>query len=181
MNCTIDKKISGTPEKKYYLIKFLKSELEKILGREVQIFLLMNETQRQELFKMPAYIFSASNYNFGDGMGNGFNFGRPTLPTFNFGIGSPNIMPLSKGYEPGELTLPYKNFHNLFESLFNINKNKNNEFQKEKEQNFTFKITGGDSETNAETNTENKENAQLEIEKFLFYTMKNDLNIRIAF
>lgn len=174
MKCTMDKTISGTPEKKYYLIKFLKSELEKIVGREVQIFLLMNETQRQELFKLPAYIFSAPNYNYGDGVGSGFNFGRPTLPFFNFGVGSSNIIPLNKGYEPGELTLPYKNFHHVFESLFN--KNKNNDFQREKEANFSFKMSGGDSETN----TEEINNDNIEIEKFLFYTMKNDLNIRIV-
>ena len=172
----MDKTISGTPEKKYYLIKFLKSELEKIVGREVQIFLLMNETQRQELFKLPAYIFTAPNYGHGDGVGSGFNFGRPTLPFFNFGVGSSNIIPLNKGYEPGELTLPYKNFYHVFESLFNKNKNKNNDFQKEKEANFSFKMSGGDSETN----TEEINNDNIEIEKFLFYTMKNDLNIRIV-
>jgi len=173
----MDKTISGTPEKKYYLIKFLKSELEKIIGREVQIFLVMNETQRQELFKIPAYMFSDPNYNYGDGTSSGFNFGIPTLPFFNFGLGSPNIIPLNKGYEPGELTLPYKNFHHVFESLFN--KNKKNDFQKEKEANFSFKMSGGDSETNTEENTENN-NENIEIEKFLFYTMKNDLNIRIV-
>jgi len=178
MNCSIDKTISGTPEKKYYLIKFIKSELEKILGREVQIFLLMNNIEQQDLFKMPSYMFSTSNLNIGNNLGVKYNM--PTLSLFNFGIGSSNIIPISKGYEPGELTLPYKNFHDYFESLFHINKN--NSFQKEKTQNFSFKMSGGNSETNEDINSQIEENQdQIDVEKFLFYTMQNDLNIRIVF
>lgn len=185
MNCTVDKIISGTPEKKYYLIKFIKSELEKILGREIQIFLLMNKTQQEELFKMPAYMFNTSAFNFGSEptreTGVPFSFSAPTLPLFNFGVGSTTILPISKGYEPGELSLPYKNFHNFFESLFHMNKNKS--FQKEKEQNFSFKMTGGNSETeaNEDNSTPETEEEQIDVEKFLFYTMQNDLKIRIVF
>jgi hypothetical protein len=91
---------------------------------------------------------------------------------------SPSIFSENK-YEPEELTLPYKNFHNYFESLFGMNKNK--DFQKEKERNFSLKMYGGNDqqETEQEQEQEQETEESVNIKNFLFYNMVYDLKIRI--
>ena len=50
MKCDVDRIITGTPEKQYYLIKYIKSELEEMLNREVKIYIIItkNETEIEE-------------------------------------------------------------------------------------------------------------------------------------
>ena len=86
-----------------------------------------------------------------------------------FNILTPNVV-----HEPDELTLPYKNFHDYVEGLFRLNKNK--EFQKEKDKNFSFKINGGDGNNNEIA--ENQDDIT-NIKNFLLYNMNSDLKIRI--
>ena len=190
MKCIIDKVISGTPEKKYYLIHYLTSELEKMLGREIQIYLLINKEQQMNFFKYSFYnapissetTNSTSRFPFPSFSFPGFNMmGTNTTNNVNsepFPQSSSSIFS-EKKYEPEELTLPYKNFHNYFESLFGMNKNK--DFQKEKEKNFSLKMYGGNDEQEQEQETEQTEETEesVNIKNFLFYNMVYDLKIRI--
>jgi hypothetical protein len=175
MKCDVDKIIKGTPERKYYLIKYLKTELEKILGKEIQIYLVISENERNEFFKLPQLYFNMNGFNM-----NGFNMNNFSLPTSNYlSLGNSN-------YSPGELTLPYKNFYNYFESIFH--KNTDKDIQKEKDKHLDFlnnkvNITGGATffqTTTEETPKIEKTNDDIEIEKFLFYTFNKDLKIRIS-
>ena len=170
MKCDVDKIIKGTPEKKYYLIKYLKTELEKILGKEIQIYLVISEKERNDFFKLPQTYLSM----------NGFNMDGFSLPSSNpFSIGNSD-------YSPGELTLPYKNFYNYFESIFH--KNTDKDIQKEKDAHLEYlnsKVTTTGGATFFQTSTEEspkieKTNDDIEIEKFLFYTFNKDLKIRIS-
>ena len=170
MKCDVDKIIKGTPERKYYLIKYLKTELEKILGKEIQIYLVISENERNEFFKLPQLYFNM----------NGFNMNGFSLPSSNYlSLGNSN-------YSPGELTIPYKNFYNYFESIFH--KNTDKDIQKEKDKHLDFlnnKVTTKGGATFFQTNTEKppkieKTNDDIEIEKFLFYTFNKDLKIRIS-
>jgi hypothetical protein len=178
MKCTIDKTISGTPEKKYYLINYLIQELENMLGREVQIYLLIDKKQREDFFKLPSYSlpnFSAPN------TGNS-SVGIPRFGFFNFftsnvGTTTSNVSQQIM-YDPEEVRIPYKYFHNYFESLFRLNKNK--EFQEEKDKKFSFKMSGGNYENEEQTTEESTiEENNINIKKFLFYNMISDLKIRI--
>lgn len=170
MKCEVDKIIKGTPEKKYYLIKFLKTELEKILGKEIQIYLVISEKERNDFFKLPQTYLSM----------NGFNVNGFSSPSSNyFSLGNSN-------YSPGELTLPYKNFYNYFESIFH--KNTDTDLQKEKDKHIEFlnsKVTKKGGATFFQTTPQEIPNAEkmnddIEIEKFLFYTFNKDLKIRIS-
>jgi hypothetical protein len=186
MKCIIDKVISGTPEKKYYLIHYLTSELEKMLGREIQIYLLINKEQQMNFFKYSFYnapissetTNSTSRFSFPSFSFPGFNMMRTNtsnnVSSEPFPESSPSIFSENK-YEPEELTVPYKNFHNYFESLFGMNKNK--DFQKEKEKNFSLKMYGGNDEQETEQTEETEESVN--IKNFLFYNMVYDLKIRI--
>lgn len=161
MKCDVDKIITGTPEKKYYLIKYLKTELDKLLGKEIQIYLVISEQERNDFFK------SSQSYLNMNGM-SGFSF--PSTNYYSFG---------NSGYSPGELTLPYKNFYNMFESLFHKNHdtNEHDEVLKDKDTK-----TGGATffqSSNTEKPIE-KTNDDIEIEKFLFYSFNKDLKIRIS-
>lgn len=192
MKCTIDKVISGTPEKKYYLIHYLTSELEKMLGREIQIYLLINKEQQMNFFKYSFYNAPISSEPTKSTFGlsfPGFSFPGFNMMRTNTSNGvtneplnqsSSSIFPQNK-YEPEELTLPYKTFHNYFESLFGMNKNKN--FQKEKERNFSLKMYGGNNESTYGENEEKTEETEesVNIKNFLFYNMVYDLKIRIEF
>ena len=167
MKCDVDKIITGTSEKKYYLIKYLKTELEKILGKEIQIYLVINEKERNDFFKLPQSYLNMNGMS---------GFSLPSSNYFLFG---------NTGYSPGELTLPYKNFYNMFESLFH--KNTDKDIQKEKDAHLEYlnsKVTTtGGATFFQSTNTEKpieKTNDDIEIEKFLFYTFNKDLKIRIS-
>lgn len=186
MKCTIDKIISGTPEKKYYLINYLTSELEKMLGREIQIYLLINKEQQMNFFKYSFYNVpissettnSSSRFPFPS-----FNFPGFNMMRTNDGSNEPSTQSSSSifsenKYEDQELTVPYKNFHNYFESLFGVNKNK--DFQKEKDKNFSLKMFGGNDEQETEEEEEKQETEEsINIKNFLFYNMVYDLKIRI--
>jgi len=186
MKCTIDKIISGTPEKKYYLIHYLTSELEKMLGREIQIYLLINKEQQMNFFKYSFYnapissetTNSSSRFPFPNFSFPGFNIMRTNtsnnVSSEPFPQSSSSIFSENK-YEPEELTVPYKSFHNYFESLFGMNKNK--DFQKEMEKNFSLKMYGGNDEQETEQTEETEESVN--IKNFLFYNMVYDLKIRI--
>jgi len=122
MTCSIEKKISGTTEKKYYLIKNLKDELEK-LGINAEIYLVISEKERSEFFKNPD--FNANTKSVG-------LFGKPFSLFGNYGtsrVGDVNLT--SFMYTGDEITMPYKNFESIFESLFHVKKNEY--IQKEKE------------------------------------------------
>jgi len=169
MKCDVDKIITGTPEKKYYLIKYLKIELEKILGKEIQIYLVISEKERNDFFKLSQPYLNMS----------GLSMSGFSLPSSNyFSLGN-------SSYSPGELTLPYKNFYNYFESIFH--KNTDKDIQKEKDEHLAFlnnKVTTtGGSTFFQSSNTEKpaeKTTDDIEIEKFLFYTFNKDLKIRIS-
>jgi hypothetical protein len=89
-----------------------------------------------------------------------------------------------KGYSSGELTIPYKNFYNYFEGFFNVNKEKDLQKEKNKQLNFLnnkVKVSGGSSIFDeAPVNTSIEKPDDIEIEKFLFYTLNRDIKIRIA-
>jgi hypothetical protein len=123
MTCSIEKKISGTTEKKYYLIKNLKDELEK-LGINAEIYLVISEKERNDFFKNPD--FNGNTKSFG-------LFGKPFSLFGNYGTTSPiNYSNLTSFiYNGDEITMPYKNFESIFESLFHLKKNEY--IQKEKE------------------------------------------------
>lgn len=190
MKCTIDKIISGTPEKKYYLIHHLTSELEKMLGREIQIYLLINKEQQMNFFKYSFYNAPISTEP--TKSTSRFSLSGLSFPSFNMmrtntqnGVtnepslqSSFTIFPQSK-YDKEEITIPYKNFHNYFESLFGLNKNK--DFQTEKERNFSLKMFGGDGEEEEEKEKPEDTLENVNIKKFLFYNMVYDLKIRIEF
>lgn len=179
MKCDVDKTITGTPEKKYYLIKYLKTELEKILGKEIQIYLVISEKERNDYFNTINTSFNIS------GLISDYNLTSNLQLSTNYQFGTNMFSIDDKGYSPGELTIPYKKFYDYFEGFFNISKKKN--IQKEKKKQLDFlnnKITIGGGGSNFEQ-TENspisteKSNDDIEIEKFLFYTLNKDIRIRI--
>ena len=169
MKCDVDKIITGTIEKKYYMIQYLKTELGKMFGREIQIYLVISDKEREEFFRTSGISNSL-------GSGNNSN-------SFSFG----------NGYLSGELTVPYKNFYNVFESFFHINRDVELEKEKDKELEFLknpFTMKGGffnfgdkeevEEEVKEEVKEEFEPNSDIEIEKFLFYTLNMDLKIRIS-
>lgn len=185
MKCDVDKIITGTIEKKYYTIQYLKTELGKMLGREIQIYLVISDKEREEFFRTTGFSNTLDN-------------GNKSLFNYNF-------LPFGKGYVSGELTVPYKNFHNLFESFFHINRAEELEKEKKKELEFlkspSTKKTGGffdfgfkeevkeevkeeDEKEEVKEEEEKEEefepNSDIEIEKFLFYNLHRDLKIRIS-
>jgi hypothetical protein len=167
MKCDVDKIISGSPEKKYHLIKFLKKELEKIFNKEVQIYLVISERERNDFFKLPQIYLNTSSVN----VDSGISFGNNENSSNNEKSFMDNLF--NKGYLEGELTLPYKHFYNYFEVFFN--RKKSVEIDKEQEKDFLnnkIKKGGGD-----EVNVEKKED-EIKIEKFLFYTYNKDMRIR---
>ena len=123
MTCSIEKKISGTTEKKYYLIQNLKNELDK-LGINADIYLVISEKERNEFFKNPDFNTNTKSVG---------TLGKPFSLFGNYGTTSPvNYSNFTSFmYNGDEITLPYKNFESIFESLFHV---KRNEYvQKEKE------------------------------------------------
>lgn len=166
MKCNVDRIITGTPEKKYYLIKYLKIELENILNKEVQIYLVISRKEIEDFFKISNYVYDNELNN---------NSG------FNFNMKSFNLFPFGKGYEQGEITVPYKKFYNYFESIFHVNRNF--EKEKDKESSFLknpFKMTGGDGEEEGEEKEEEKSVEDIEIEKYIMYNLKGETKMRIV-
>lgn len=163
MKCDIKREITGSMEKKYNEIKEIKKGLEK-LGIKGEIYLEINEEDRKKYFEKPG-IWEIEEYN---PLKNILNIGE------NKNGKTRRISLFSKGYEKGEITIPYKHIEPILERIF---KRKNIESEKEEElknlKNPAMKRGGNEEEK------EEKEKNEIEIEKFLFYNLNKDLKIRI--
>jgi len=153
MKCDIDKIITGTIEKKYYLIKHLKNELEK-MGINAQIYLVISEKERYEYFKTPNLGVVNKNYLGTINLMSLGSFGS-FVPFGSFNSSNKSNLLSNTRYNGKETTIPYNRFKNFFDSLFNknakIQNEKNEEFEKLK------KYGGYNEKENQEPAEENQE------------------------
>ena len=103
--CKIKKTLSGNSEKIYYLIKYLKHELEK-RGLNPKIHLVVSDETKINLFKMQNISFPTMNIS-------GVN--STIEPNFSQFFPIERIFGLSKEKDPEEIKDPYRRFKETIE------------------------------------------------------------------
>ena len=103
--CKIKKTLSGNSEKIYYLIKYLKNELEK-RGLNPKIHLVVSDETKINLFKLQNINFPAMNIS-------GMN--STIEPKFTQFLPIENIFGSSNISEPDEIINPYRRFKESIE------------------------------------------------------------------